>query len=58
MVRQITKAIAEEEANILDMINKSRGGVAYTLINLENEISTKAIENIRRVEGILTVRIL
>ena len=58
MVRQITKAIAEEEANILDMINKSRGGVAYTLIDLENEISIKAIENIRRVEGILTVRIL
>ncbi|WP_416651049.1 phosphoglycerate dehydrogenase [Candidatus Pseudothioglobus sp. Uisw_086] len=58
MVRQITKAIAEEEANILDMINKSKGGVAYTLIDLENEISTKAIENIRRVEGILTVRIL
>ena len=58
MVRQITKAIAEEEANILDMINKSRGGVAYTLIDLENEISTKAIENIRRVEGILTVRAL
>ena len=40
------------------MINKSRGGVAYTLIDLENEISIKAIENIRRVEGILTVRIL
>jgi len=58
MVRQITKAIAEEEANILDMINKSRGGFAYTLIDLENEISTKAIENIRQVEGILTVRIL
>ena len=58
MVRQITKAIAEEEANILDMINKSRGDFAYTLIDLENEISTKAIENIRRVEGILTVRAL
>ena len=58
MVRQITKAIAEEEANILDMINKSRGDFAYTLIDLENEISTKAIENIKRVEGILTVRAL
>ena len=58
MVRQITKAIAEEEANILDMINKSRGDFAYTLIDLENEISTKAIKNIKRVEGILTVRAL
>ncbi|MDC1027054.1 phosphoglycerate dehydrogenase [Candidatus Thioglobus sp.] len=58
MVRQITKAIAEEEANILDMINKSRGDFAYTLIDLENEISNTAIENIQRVEGILTVRVL
>ena len=56
MVRQITKVIAEEEANILDMINKSRGDFAYTLIDLENEISDTAIENIKRVEGILTVR--
>ncbi|MBT7150525.1 MAG: 3-phosphoglycerate dehydrogenase, partial [Thiotrichales bacterium] len=30
MVRQITKAIAEEEANIVDMLNKSRGEFAYT----------------------------
>ena len=58
MVRQITKAIAEEEANILDMINKSRGDFAYTLIDLENEISNTAIENIQRVEGVLTVRAL
>ena len=58
MVRQITKAIAEEEANILDMINKSRGAFAYTLIDLENEISNMVVENIKQVEGILTVRIL
>ena len=58
MVRQITKAIAEEEANILDMINKSRGDFAYTLIDLENEISNTAIENIQRIEGVLTVRAL
>ena len=50
--------ILVRSANILEMINKSKRGVAYTLIDLENEISTKAIENIRRVEGILTVRIL
>jgi len=58
MVGQISTAIAEEGANILDMINKSRNGVAYTLIDLENEISNTVIENIKRVEGILTVRVL
>ncbi len=58
MVGQISTAIAEEGANILDMINKSRNDVAYTLIDLENEISNTVIEDIKRVEGILTVRVL
>ena len=58
MVRQITKAIAEEEANIVDMLNKSKGEFAYTLIDIEEEISNSVIENIKKVEGILKVRVL
>jgi len=56
MVGQISTAIAEEGINIVDMINKSKEEVAYTLIDLENEISDKVIDNLMRVEGILTVR--
>ena len=58
MVRQITKEIAEEGANIVDMLNKSRGEFAYTLIDIEKEISNRVIENIKQVEGILKVRAL
>ena len=58
MVRQITKEIAEEGANIVDMLNKSRGEFAYTLIDIEKEISNTVIENIKQVEGILKVRAL
>ena len=58
MVRQITKAIAEEEANIVDMLNKSRGEFAYTLIDIEEEIPSSVIENIKQVDGILKVRAL
>ena len=58
MVRQITKEIAEEGANIVDMLNKSRGDYAYTLIDVEKEISKTVIENIKQVEGILKVRAL
>ncbi|MDC1015703.1 phosphoglycerate dehydrogenase [Candidatus Thioglobus sp.] len=58
MVRQITKEIAEEGANIVDMLNKSRGDFAYTLIDVEKEISKTVIENIKQVEGILKVRAL
>ncbi len=58
MVRQITKEIAEEGANIVDMLNKSRGDFAYTLIDIEKEISKTVIDNIKKVEGILKVRAL
>jgi D-3-phosphoglycerate dehydrogenase / 2-oxoglutarate reductase len=58
MVRQITKAIAEEDANIVDMLNKSRGEFAYTLIDVEEKTSQVVIENIMNVEGILKVRAL
>jgi D-3-phosphoglycerate dehydrogenase len=58
MVRQITKEIAEEGANIVDMLNKSRGEFAYTLIDIEKEIPNIVIENIKQVEGILKVRAL
>ena len=58
MDRQITKEIAEEGANIVDMLNKSRGDFAYTLIDIEKEIPKTVIENIKQVEGILKVRAL
>lgn len=56
MVGQISTAIAEAEANIVDMLNKSREEVAYTLVDLESEISDTVIDNLKKVEGILTVR--
>jgi D-3-phosphoglycerate dehydrogenase / 2-oxoglutarate reductase len=58
MVRQITKAIAEEEMNIVDMLNKSRGDFAYTMIDIEEEIANLVIENIKQVDGVLKVRAL
>ena len=58
MVRQITKAIAEDDANIVDMLNKSKGEFAYTLIDIEEKISNSVIENIKKVDGILKVRAL
>lgn len=56
MVGQISTAIADADANIVDMLNKSRDDVAYTLIDLESEISDTVIDNLKQIEGILTVR--
>ena len=56
MVGQISTAVADAGANIVDMLNKSRDDVAYTLIDLESEISDTVIGNLKQIEGILTVR--
>ena len=56
MVGQISTAVADAGANIVDMLNKSRDDVAYTLIDLESEISDTVIDNLKQIEGILTVR--
>jgi D-3-phosphoglycerate dehydrogenase len=53
---QISTAVADAGANIVDMLNKSRDEVAYTLIDLESEISDTVIDNLKQIEGILTVR--
>ena len=56
MVGQISTVIADAGANIVDMLNKSRDEVAYTLIDLESEISDTVIDNLKQIEGILMVR--
>ncbi len=56
MVGQISTVIADANANIVDMFNKSRDKFAYTLVDLEDEVSDKVIENLKQIEGTLNVR--
>ena len=56
MVGQITSALASGNHNIANMINKSRGSFAYTLIDLDDEPSGACAESIGKIEGVLRVR--
>ena len=40
------------------MINKSRGDVAYTLVDVDQPVPESALEAIRETPGVLSVRIL
>ena len=56
MVGQITALLAESGANITDMVNKSKGEIAYTVINLDENVDTKTIEKIKAVGSVIRVR--
>ena len=56
MVGQISTALADSGLNIIDMLNKSRGELPYTLVDVESEITDSTIKAISAIEGVLAVR--
>lgn len=58
MVGQISTLLAGEGINIADLLNKSRGEYAYTLIDVEGRVPESLLERIRGIEGVLSARLL
>ena len=58
MVGQISAALAEADLNIIDLLNKSRGDYAYTLIDLNSAIPAETLERIRSIKGVLMARVI
>lgn len=56
MLGQISTALADAGLNIIDMLNKSRGDIAYTLVDVESEIPDSVISDIAAIKGVLSVR--
>jgi D-3-phosphoglycerate dehydrogenase len=58
MVGQISTLLAGEGINIADLLNKSRGEYAYTLIDVEGPVAESLLGRIRGIEGVLSARLL
>ncbi|WP_227938181.1 phosphoglycerate dehydrogenase [Alkalihalobacillus deserti] len=62
MVGQITSALSNFNLNIADMVNRSRGEYAYTVIDIENNVNGDIIPNleekINQIKGIVKTRII
>jgi D-3-phosphoglycerate dehydrogenase len=56
MLGQISTAMASAGLNIHNMVNQSRGEVAYTLVDVDSPIPTSAINAIAAIRGVLSVR--
>jgi D-3-phosphoglycerate dehydrogenase len=58
MVGQISTCLAAAGLNIADLLNKSRGEYAYTLIDIDSAVPQSILGQIRDIEGVLAARIL
>ena len=58
MISQFTKILGDDDMNIADLINKSRGEYAYTLIDLETAISPKVVAELEKIDGVSRVRVV
>jgi D-3-phosphoglycerate dehydrogenase len=56
MVGQISTCLAEAKLNIADLLNKSRGDLAYTLIDTEGPITPELLAKLKAIPGVLSAR--
>jgi len=58
MVGQVSTLLAAAGLNIAELLNKSRGEYAYTLIDTEGSVDEALLGRIRAIEGVLSARAL
>src|ERR1700722_4363564 len=58
MVGQISTCLASAKINIADLLNKSRGEYAYTLIDTDGTVGEEILNRIRGIDGVLSARIV
>lgn len=58
MIGRFTHIFGESGMNIAEMTNKSKGEVAYTMIDLDERASEELIETLRRIDGVFRVRVV
>ena len=58
MVGQISTRLAAGKVNIADLLNKSRGEYAYTLIDADGEIDAATFAEVRGIAGVLCARLI
>jgi D-3-phosphoglycerate dehydrogenase len=58
MVGQITTVLAADKINIVNMMNKSAGELAYNIIDIDGDLAEAQVEKLRKIEGVITARLI
>jgi D-3-phosphoglycerate dehydrogenase len=58
MVGQISTVLAAAGLNIHNMVNKSKGDIAYTLVDVDSDVAAEVKQQLSSIAGVLAVRYL
>lgn len=58
MITKFTACFGDEGINISDMMNKSRGEVAYTMMDIETPADEEIIKKLQSIDGVFRVRVV
>lgn len=58
MITKFTALFGDKGINISDMMNKSRGEVAYTMLDIEAPVTAEIVAGLKAIEGVLRVRVV
>ena len=58
MIGQFTTILAEGQINIHNMTNKSRNEYAYSILDVEGNVSDTVVEKLSKIDGVLRVRVI
>ena len=58
MIGRISHALGKRKINIHNMLNKSRGDMAYTLVDADSQVPSEVVDELGKLHGVLAVRYL
>lgn len=58
MLGSMTSVLADHDINVIDLLNKSRGDIAYNLIDVEQQPNSEVLAQLEAIEGVISVRLI
>ena len=58
LLSRFTSTVAAENINISDMMNRSKGEYAYTILDIDGQVSKAAVEHLKLIDGVLRIRVI
>ena len=58
VIAQYTKAMGDDDINVSDMFNKTRGQLAYALLDLDTPITPSALKKLQKIPEVIRIRVI